>query len=106
MRALAARRRQRALYFGIMATFERIEHALHTVQLTLDALTSRGDDEVAFRVARAQYTASIRSSWPANLSPLVRILQEIVSNGRTRLTPDEVRMLSTAVEELRGAIGS
>ena len=49
-------------------TFAEIQACLTTVQNTIDALNERGDNQAAFDLARAQYSASIRTSWPGNLS--------------------------------------
>ena len=52
-----------------------IEQALEGVQTTLDALRAGGQDEAAFEIARLQFSASIRASWPGNLLPLADALE-------------------------------
>jgi hypothetical protein len=78
-------------------SFGEIEKALAAVQATLDRLTARGDDETAFELARVQFAASMRSSWPANLSTLVGALQRVAEDASLKL--DEAER-----GELRGAI--
>jgi transcriptional regulator of acetoin/glycerol metabolism len=78
-----------------------IEAALATVQSTLDQLTQRGHDEAAFELARAQYSASIRSSWPGNLSSLVGVLEKILANGTLKLTEEERARLARAADAFR-----
>jgi hypothetical protein len=81
-----------------------IEAALTTVQQTLDALTSRGKHEAAYEIARAQYVASIRSSWPQNPGPLVQALEQTADDPRNGLTAEELARLRRAVEVLRRAV--
>ena len=85
-------------------TLARIEAALQTVQSTLDALTARGAHETAFAIAKAQYTASIRSSWPANLAPLLALLEGLVTDDAPQLTPAEKASLKHACATLRSAL--
>jgi len=79
----------------------RIEAALAIVQKTIDALSSRGDDEAAFDLARLQFTTSIRDSWPANLGKLVGSLERIASDDKLHLQPEERAQLREAVEIFR-----
>lgn len=81
-----------------------IENALGTVQRTLDALTSRGDNELAFDIAKAQYRASIRSSWPANLGSLVQALEAAEQNKECKLDLEEREQLRKAIAVLRRVI--
>jgi hypothetical protein len=85
-------------------TLARIEVALQTVQTTLDALTARGQHAAAFKIAKAQFTASIRSSWPANLAPLLALLDELTSDASTALTQHEKTALARACADLRAAL--
>jgi hypothetical protein len=78
-----------------------IEAALATVQRTLDRLTTLGRDEAAFAVARAQFSASIRSSWPGNLSTLVTSLEGVASDPTSGLSGAERADLALAIDTLR-----
>ena len=80
-------------------SFGEIETALAAVKATLDRLTSRGHDEAAFDLARAQFATSMRSSWPANLSTLVGALQRVVDDASLKLDDAERG-------ELRGAVAT
>jgi hypothetical protein len=82
-------------------SFHEVEEALRTVQQTLDGLTARGHDEAAFSLARAQYAASIRSSWPGNLSSLVGALEQIMVDETLKLTADEKARVSRAIAVFR-----
>jgi hypothetical protein len=84
-------------------TLADIEAALTTVQRVLDALTSRGDNEAAFDLARAQYAASLRTSWPSNLSSLIQPLEIVAANQALKLTDEERNDLGKAVASLRRA---
>ncbi len=97
---------QLARYSGGMTqgggpTFADIEAALATVQKTLDRLTAAGHDETAFDLARAQFGASMRSSWPGNLSTLCGSLEAVALNTALRLTDDDRADLTRAIEILR-----
>ncbi|HKQ70272.1 MAG TPA: hypothetical protein VJT73_13075 [Polyangiaceae bacterium] len=78
-----------------------IESALKTVQRVLDALTSRGDDQAAFDLARAQYSASLRTSWPGSLSSLIRPLSDVAGNASLKLDASERSDLERAIASLR-----
>ena len=82
-----------------------IELALGTVQQTLDTLTARGNHEAAFDIARAQYVASIRSSWPQNLGSLVKALDVVQADPQSKLTNEERAKVRAAAETLRRAVG-
>jgi hypothetical protein len=88
---------------GITGTLAEVEAALATVQRVLEALTTRGDDQAAFDLAKAQYSASIRTSWPSNLSSLIRPLESVGANEALKLTADERNDVRAAVEVLRRA---
>jgi hypothetical protein len=88
----------------MQTTLSAIEEALKIVQQTLDLLTSRKDDEAAFEVARAQYSASIRDSWPNNLSSLIKALDKVQSNPASKLDEPERARVARAIELLRGAM--
>lgn len=82
-------------------TFQSIEQALAAVQRTLDALTARGDHAAAFDVAKAQYAASIRSSWPGNLSSLAAALEKVSADESLHLSSEERGELRRAVDVFR-----
>jgi hypothetical protein len=84
-------------------TLAEVEQALATVQRVLDALTTRGDNEAAFDLARAQYSASIRTSWPSNLSTLIKPLEAVGTNTALKLTDDERVRVGEAVAILKRA---
>jgi hypothetical protein len=84
-------------------TLAEVEQALATVQRVLDALTSRGDNEAAFDLAKAQYSASIRTSWPSNLSSLIRPLEAVGANTALKLTDQERTDVGAAVAILKRA---
>jgi hypothetical protein len=86
---------------GVGPSFADIEVALATVQKTLDRLTAAGHDQTAFDLARAQFAASMRSSWPGNLSTLVGSLEAVASNASLKLTEDQRAELRGAIETLR-----
>jgi hypothetical protein len=78
-----------------------IEDALATVQRVLDLLGAQGQNEEAFRLARAQYAASVRSSWPGNLAGLVKPLEEILASTAVQLDAIERDRVRIAIETLR-----
>jgi hypothetical protein len=84
-------------------TLAEVEQALATVQRVLDALTTRGDNEAAFDLAKAQYSASIRTSWPSNLSSLITPLEAVGANTALKLTDEERTDVSRAVSILKRA---
>jgi hypothetical protein len=84
-------------------TLAEIEQALATVQRVLDALTTRGDNEAAFNLAKAQYSASIRTSWPSNLSTLINPLEAVGANTALKLSDEERTRVSEAVAILKRA---
>jgi hypothetical protein len=78
-----------------------IEDALATVHRTLDRLTSRGQSDAAFEIARAQFSASVRASWPANLSAVAAAIDRALSETTLALTAEEIGELRKAAEVLR-----
>ncbi len=88
----------------MQTTLAAIEEALAIVQQTLDLLTSRKDDEAAFEVARAQYSASIRDSWPNNLGSLINTLDQVGKDPSSKLDDEERARVARAVALLRGAL--
>ncbi len=85
----------------MLESLARIEAALATVQKTIDALSSRGDAEAAFELARMQFTTSIRDSWPANLGSLAASLEKIAADDALHLQPEERAELREATEIFR-----
>jgi hypothetical protein len=81
--------------------FAQIQACLATVQSTIDALNERGDNEAAFDLAKAQYSASIRTSWPANLAGLATILERLSADEGLKLTAEERRAAKDAASTLR-----
>lgn len=88
----------------MQSTLAAIEKALAIVQQTLDLLTSRGADELAFEVARAQYSASIRDSWPTNLGALIKALERVHKSPDNKLDEQENARVGEAVLLLRDAL--
>ena len=83
---------------SIELSLAAIEEALACVKRTLDKLTARGENVAAFELARAQYAASIRNSWPANLGSLAGALRGILEGDRLELTEEERAELRRAIE--------
>jgi hypothetical protein len=73
-----------------------IEEALATVQRTLDKLTAAGCDQAAFELARAQYAASLRNSFPANLASVAATLTKLAGDTTCPLNEDERSALRSA----------
>ncbi len=80
---------------------EQIQSSLDTVQRTLDLLTSRGHHEQAFDLARAQFSASLRSSWPGNLGALSQRLLLVAEDKSLDLASDERSEIAQAALILR-----
>ena len=78
-------------------SFPEIEAALGVVQRTLDRLTALGHDEQAFQLAKAQFSASVRSSWPGNLSTLVGSLDALARDATLRLSDDDRSDIARAI---------
>lgn len=76
---------------------EAVSQAMQTVQTLLDRLTARGQHQAAFDIARAQFSASMRASWPANLSGLAAAIEKAIGDEGAALTDAER-------EELKGAV--
>jgi hypothetical protein len=73
-----------------------VDAALAAVQRVLDDLSARGQHEAAYEIARAQFAASVRASWPANLSAIATAIDRALADSGLML-PDAQR------EELRRA---
>jgi hypothetical protein len=78
-----------------------IGQALSKVQKMLDRLTARGQHAAAFEIARAQFSASVRSSWPANLSAVASAIDKAIADGGSALTDEERQELREAADVLR-----
>jgi hypothetical protein len=78
-----------------------IEAALAAVGKTLDALTAAGQNEKAFELARAQYAASIRHSWPGNLGTLAAHLEKLCADPGVSLSAEHREELGRAAAVFR-----
>jgi hypothetical protein len=78
-----------------------VGEALSKVQKMLDRLTGRGQHDAAFQIARAQFSASVRSSWPANLSAVASAIDKALAEAGTALTDEERDELRAAADVLR-----
>jgi hypothetical protein len=81
---------------------QNLQEAIGTVEHVLDVLGQQGRDEEAFRLAQAQFAASVRNSWPGNLSGLVEPLERILTNEAVCLPAEDQERLKTAIATLRG----
>jgi hypothetical protein len=88
----------------MLESLAAIEAALAIVQKTLDTLSERGDHEAAYELARAQFTASLRASWPGNLSGLVKSLGGIAADASLHLNDDERAEVRKALEAFKGLL--
>lgn len=84
---------------GVDAT--AVDAALATVQRVLDALTARGQHDAAFEIARAQFSASVRASWPANLSAVAQAIERALADASVAIPEDERDALREAAAVLR-----
>ncbi|HEY8039400.1 MAG TPA: hypothetical protein VIF15_06380 [Polyangiaceae bacterium] len=84
-----------------LKAIEQVERALATIQTLLDRLTSRGQHQAAFEIARAQFAASVRASWPANLSAISTAIDQALADAGLSLTDDERAELRGAADVLR-----
>jgi hypothetical protein len=80
---------------------QAVDEALGVVQRMLDRLTTRGQHDAAFDIARAQFSASMRASWPSNLSSIAKAIDTALAEGRLDLDDAERAELRTAAEVLR-----
>lgn len=60
-----------------------------------------GHDEPAFAIARAQFTASIRASWPANLTALANAIDRALADASSALSNEEQEELRHAASVFR-----
>jgi hypothetical protein len=80
---------------------KEIEFALASLQRTLDRLTTSGKHEAAFQIARAQFAASIRASWPANLAAVAATIDRALAQDDLSLTDTDRDELRRAADVLR-----
>ncbi len=78
-----------------------VDAALAIVQRVLDGLTARGQHEVAFDIARAQFSASVRASWPGNLSAVASAIDRALADAGDRIPEPEREELRRAAAVLR-----
>ncbi len=78
-----------------------LDEALGIVQRMLDRLTQRGQHDTAFDIARAQFSASMRASWPGNLSSIAKAIDAALAEGKLDLDEEERAQLRRAAELLR-----
>jgi hypothetical protein len=84
-----------------MNDLRTIDEALANVRRALDRLTASGHDEPAFAIARAQFAASIRASWPANLTSLANAIDQALADAGPALSAEEQDELRRAANVFR-----
>ncbi len=80
---------------------KEIESALATVQRTLDRLTNSGQHQTAFDIARAQFAASVRASWPANVAAIAAAIDRALVHEGLTLSDSDRDALRRAADVLR-----
>lgn len=80
---------------------DAVGQALSRVQALLDRLTARGQHAAAFEIARAQFSASVRASWPANLTAVAAAIDKALADAGGALTDDEKQELRAAADLLK-----
>lgn len=80
-----------------------VDGALAVIRLSLDRLTARGAVGPAFDIARAQFAASIRASWPTNLSAIASAIDRALAEEELALSDNERAELRAAADVVRGA---
>jgi hypothetical protein len=80
---------------------KEIESALATVQRTLDRLTTTGQHQPAFDIARAQFAASVRASWPANVTAIAAAIDRALGQDGLTLSDSDRDELRRAADVLR-----
>lgn len=86
---------------GVLVAIAQIEETLATVQWALDLLNARGDTDQAFVLARLQYAASLRASWPTNLIPLANALATLAKDQGVKLSAVERTRLDETAQTLK-----
>ena len=84
-----------------MGEADAIGEALSRVQALLDKLTSEGKHDQAFAIARAQFSASVRASWPANLSAVAAAIDKAIADAGDSLSDADRAELRAAADTLR-----
>jgi hypothetical protein len=79
------------------------DEVLAMVQRVLDRLTERGRHAAAFDIARAQFAASVRASWPANLSGIANAIDAVLKDPDLALDAEDRAELGRALDVLRSA---
>jgi hypothetical protein len=80
---------------------DAVAEALTRVQALLDKLTGEGKHKEAFAIARAQFSASVRASWPANLSAVAGAIDKAIADAGDSLSEADRGELRAAAETLR-----
>jgi hypothetical protein len=80
---------------------EAVGEALARVQALLDKLTAEGKHKEAFAIARAQFSASVRASWPANLSAVAAAIDKALADAGDSLSEEDRAELRGAADTLR-----
>jgi transcriptional regulator of acetoin/glycerol metabolism len=75
--------------------------ALSKVQALLDRLTAEGKHKEAFAIARAQFSASVRASWPGNLRAVASAIDKALADAGDSLGEADRADLRSAAETLR-----
>ncbi len=84
-----------------MADVDVVGQALSRIQAVLDRLTAHGRHEAAFEIARAQFKANVRASWPGNLAALAVAIDRAVADSGDALAEDDRAELRAAADLLR-----
>jgi hypothetical protein len=78
-----------------------VEAALATVRRVLDGLTASGQHRPAFDIARAQFSASVRASWPSNLSAVAHAIDRALADTGVTIPQQDRQALEEAATVLR-----
>jgi hypothetical protein len=78
-----------------------VDAALATLQRVLDDLTAQGQHEAAFQIARAQFAASVRASWPGNLSAIATAIDRALDDPSVAIPAGDRDDLRRAADVLR-----
>lgn len=84
-----------------MNNLTALDKALSDVRRALDRLTASGQNEPAFAIARAQFAASIRASWPANLTALANAIDRALAETGGVFSAEEQADLRDAANLFR-----
>jgi len=78
-----------------------VDAALATLQRVLDDLTARGQHDAAFQIARAQFSASVRASWPGNLAAVASAIDRALDDPAVAIPAQDRDELRRAADVLR-----